>query len=514
MRFLVALRHAGYARYLQSTMRGLCERGHEVVVLVGIEAPASKSHTGLMTRFAADLDELAGEFDSRFTIRPGVEPRGSRQRDLGGSLRSWLDYLRFLEPEFADSPKLRARAQSQLPAELREPTETAAASPEFRASLAAMVRAVEQSLPVPAAVRAAVDEERPDAVLVCPLIERRSPQAAYLRAARELGIPTAVCVASWDNLTTSSLIHGEPDLVTVWNDAQREEATELHRVPADRVVVTGAPLYDPWFEQGPSTSREEFCERIGLPADRQFVLYVCSSGFIAPEEAEWIPRWIDGVRESGVPELEGLPVLIRPHPQHRLLNGSRAAAELEEVPGVVVHPREGAISISGEELADYYDSIHHAAAVAGVNTSAMIESAVVGRGVHVLLTKRYRDTQQGLPHFSHLLSAGGGLIEATRKRRQHATGLARAVRGEDRDEVTERSRRFLEAFVRPQGLDQPATPLLIEQLERLAETNISPADRAPGPPKDQLRAAIATLEPIFRVASSRTVWSRAEENPG
>jgi hypothetical protein len=504
VRFLVALRHAGYARYLQSTMRGLCERGHEVTVLVGIEAPASKSHVGQLSRFGDELDELARELEGRLTIRPGAEPRGSRRRDLGGSLRGWLDCLRFLEPEFEDAPKLRARALSQLPPTLREPTETAAASPEFRRSLAAMIAALEQSLPVPEAVRTVVEEERPDALVVCPLIERRSPQATYLRAAHAIGIPGAVCVASWDNLTTSSLIHGEPDLVTVWNEAQRKEATELHGIAAERVVATGAPLYDPWFEQRPSSSREEFCARVGLPADRPFVLYVCSSGFIAPDEAEWILRWIDIVRGSGIPELEELSVLIRPHPQHRLLDDSPAAAQLQEVPGVAIHPREGALTLSGTGTAEDYNSIHHSAAVVGVNTSAMIETAIVGRGVHVLLTKRYRDTQEGVPHFAHLRSAGGGLIEVTRKQRQHVAGLARAVRGEDQSLVAERSRSFLEAFVCPQGLAQAATPLLIDRLEQLAASDRAPSERTPGPPYEQLQPLIATLESVFRLTTDGT----------
>jgi hypothetical protein len=502
MRFLVALRHAGYARYLQSTMRGLCERGHEVVVLVGIQPSTSKSHVGLLNRFAADLDELAEELGG-LTVRPGVEPRGSSQRDLGGSLRSWLDYLRFLEPEFADAPKLRARAQSNLPAPLREATETVAASPEFRASLAALVRALEQQLPVPEAALALLAEERPDAVVVCPLIERRSPQVAYLRSARSLGIPSAVCVASWDNLTTSSLIHGEPDLVTVWNEAQRTEATELHGIPAHRVAVTGAPLYDPWFEQRPSSSRHEFCRRIGLPPDRPFLLYVCSSGFIAPQESAWIRHWIDALRASGAPELAEVPVLVRPHPQHRLLDESEAASMLETIPGLVIHPPQGASSLSLDELPDYFDSIHHAAAVVGVNTSAMIESAIVGRGVHVLLTKRYQSTQEGVPHFAHLRSSGGGLIEVTRKQRQHAAGLARAIRGDDRGKVAERSGRFLEAFVRPHGLDQPATPMLIDELEQLAEAGSPPSDRAEAQ-HAQLEAAIATLEMIFRLPGDQS----------
>ena len=34
--------------------------------------------------------------------------------------------------------------------------------------------------------------------------------------------------------------------------------------------------------------------------------------------------------------------------------------------------------------ADYFDSIYHAAAVVGINTTAQIESAIVGRPVHTL----------------------------------------------------------------------------------------------------------------------------------
>jgi hypothetical protein len=502
VRFLVALRHAGYARHLHSTVRGLCERGHEVVVLVGIEASASKSHVGLLEGFGSELDDLAKELDG-LTLRPGVESRGSRQRDLGGALRSWLDYLRFLEPEFAEASKLRARSLSRLPASLREPVDAAARSPEFRASLAAMLRLVERSLPVPEATREVLAEERPDAVVVCPLIERRSPQVVYLRAARELGIPSCVCVASWDNLTTSGLLHGEPDLVTVWNEAQREEAVELHEISTDRVAVTGAALFDRWFEQRPSSAPEEFRRRVGLPADRPFILYVCSSGFIAPDEEAWIREWIDRVRGSGFPELAEVPVLIRPHPHRKLDEDSAAVAALRKTPGVVIHPREGTLSLSGAEIADYYDSIHHCSAVVGINTSAMIETAIIGRGVHVLLTQRYRDTQEDLPHFAHLRSSGGGLILATRKQRRHAAGLARAVRGEDRDRAAKRSRRFLEAFVRPHGVDEPATPRMIDELERLAQMRLPAADPAAGPSGDQLQAVIETLEPIFGLRSGR-----------
>ena len=416
-------------------------------------------------------------------------------------MRSWLDYMHFLDPGFKSSTKLRKRARLNVPAHLRAPTETAARSNELRTVLDASARELERSLPIPDGVRDAIAEEKPDAVVACPLMETRSPQVGYLRAAHELGVPAAVCVASWDNLTTSSLLHGEPDLVLVWNEAQQKEASRFHGISRERVVATGAPLYDDWFGLGPSTSPDEFRGQAGLPIGQPFVLYVCSSKFIAPDEAEWIHTWIEGVRGSGIAELEDLAVLVRPHPQHPLLDGSDAAAELERTPNLVIHPRDGALSILGSELATYYDSIHHSAAVVGINTSAMIESAIAGRGVHILLTKRYRDTQEGAPHFAHLQSAGGGLVTVRRKSKLHAADLAAAIRNEDRKQVEDRSRKFLEAFVRPHGLDQPATPLAADELEKLARSG--PRETQQELARGGKGEAIADLERAFYPSKRR-----------
>jgi hypothetical protein len=38
---------------------------------------------------------------------------------------------------------------------------------------------------------------------------------------------------------------------------------------------------------------------------------------------------------------------------------------------VVIHPRDGALSLSGDEVPDYYDSNHHSAAVAAIAVSGL-----------------------------------------------------------------------------------------------------------------------------------------------
>src|SRR5207247_7762065 len=154
----------------------------------------------------------------------------------------------------------------------------------------AAFRSAERSVRPDGMAEAYVRGQDPDVVLFTPLLEPGSVQAEFMRAAKAIGVPTCLCVHSWDNLTNKGLIHEVPDAVTVWNEMQAREAVELHGVPRERVQVTGAPLYDHWFSSSPSRSREEFCRVVGLRPDRPIVLSVCSSPFVAPDEAGFVSR--------------------------------------------------------------------------------------------------------------------------------------------------------------------------------------------------------------------------------
>jgi hypothetical protein len=459
MRFLFVLRE-GLLKVFEAPIRSLCEGGDELLLLVEGQRP----HTHhLVDRLETEVPEVTIRF---------VEPelRDSPEVELETALRVWIDYLRYLEPELVDATGYKEQRGRALPERVRAETDRAASeSPELRRALAAGLRAVDRTMPVPDEVMGMVERERPDAVLVSPLMTHASHQVLYLRAARRLGIPSALCVASWDNLPSKGLIHEIPDLVTVWNDAQREEAVRLHGVPRERVAVTGAPRFDEWFERTPSTSREEYCGKLGLPPDRPHILYVGSTLFKGGlREGEWISRWASGLRSSGDPELDDVPVVVRPHPKRRLDRDSNGARRLAATPGLVVHPPQGAAVVDEASLAEYFDSLHHAAAVVGLNTSALVEAAVVGRGVHVLLAKPYRAIQEDCPHFNHLRTVGGGLIVETRSMEDHAAGLARALRGEDAEEAAERARSFVASFIRPHGLDRPVTPIMVDTLRTLA----------------------------------------------
>src|SRR6185437_6945977 len=106
-------------------------------------------------------------------------------------------------------------------------------------------------------------EQRPDVLVLSPHLMPGARHAEYVKSARALGIPTCVCIASWDNLSSKQLLRELPDRVVVWNDVQRREAREIHGVPDDRIVVTGAQGFDLWFDWRPRP-REEFAARVGL----------------------------------------------------------------------------------------------------------------------------------------------------------------------------------------------------------------------------------------------------------
>jgi hypothetical protein len=125
------------------------------------------------------------------------------------------------------------------------------------------------------------------------MIDFTYAQTDYVKAARQLGIPTILAVASWDNLTNKGLVQVCPDLTLVWNDVQEREAVALHNIPRERIRKTGAQLYDHWFDKSPARDRDSFCSRVGnLDPAQPIILYLCSSSFICRDEVTFVKEWL------------------------------------------------------------------------------------------------------------------------------------------------------------------------------------------------------------------------------
>lgn len=488
MKVLFVMKHPGGVRQLGSVVRLLAGRGHHVhLAFQGIKTSESR----------AALDTLLKEC-------PGVSfgklpsTGSSSWTYLAHSLRLGIDYLRYLDPVFADATKLRAGAAERAPAVVRRLGRAAAlAGPRAVSALRRAFQLVERCIPPQAHVERYVAEHDPDVFMVTPLVGLGSTQADFLRAAKRLGVRTAFPVLSWDNLTTKGVARDVPDLVLVWNEVQAEEARTLQGIEADRIRVCGASSWDDWFDRRAERTREEFCRTVGLRPDRPFVLYVGSSWWVIGDEVDFVRRWLAALRARGG-LLADAGILVRPHPQRN--SSEWGGAEIDD-PQVAVWPRFGEDPLTESARQNYFESIHHAAAVFGINTSAQIEAAIVGRAVHTLVTDELRDTQQGTIHFPYLLDDGSGHLHVAYDLDEHAAMLEATLR----EDLEDRNERFVRLFARPFGLSEAATPRYVAAIEELA------AGPAPAPDRGPVLAPLArlALRPLAPLAARSAGRRRA-----
>ena len=467
LRILFFMRDAALLRVYGGALRLLSEAGHEVDLAHDLER---------------GLDEAARLAAERPSVRFGFAPRGDGRlwAPFAGWLRGLRDQLRYAHPDYELAPKLRARGRQLAPAPLRPLGDLLVRRGYalVERTLRAIAR-VEEAIPPSRALRRFMRVRAPDVVLVSPLVDFARVQEPALKAARALGIPAAVCVPTWDTLSNKGLIGVAPDRVLVWNDAQRDEAVRLHGVPAGRVAVTGAPVFDQWFDWAPRRSRREFCGMLGLDPDRPLLLYVCSSRFIATDERDAVLRWIKAVRASDDPVLAGASILVRPHPKH--LRPWRRALQRESV---VVWSQETSRFEAGHDE-DYFDSIFHSSLVVGANTSAFIEAAILGRRVYTWQAPEFAGGQEGTLHFRQLLEVGGGVLNVARDLPEHVESLRRAL-GEP---AGAEQPAFVGAFVRPFGLDTPSAAILAAEIEGTATAEALPLGRG----RPVVRAAVLPL---------------------
>ncbi len=310
--------------------------------------------------------------------------------------------------------------------------------------------------------RAIVDELRakaPDVVLASPVNMRLSEELEYLKAARALGLPTALPVLTWDNLSTKGLVQIAADEVYVWNEFQRRDAVEIQNIPARRIIVAGSPFFDKWFDPpADAEGREPFCRRVGLDPARPYLLYLGSSANIAADESWLVEEIAAALAASADPALRGLQMLVRPHPAN-----AKVYARFDGR-GPVVWPREGALPETPTHFADMRSSFAHAAAAVGINTSGMIDAVLADRPTFSVRLERYADTQGRARHFRYLLDADA--FDWSADVAAFIEALGQVLDGKDARAAARKA--FGRRFARPLGLERAAGDVIAERVLALA----------------------------------------------
>ncbi len=494
MNILLAFRHRkALVPYVDLAER-LRDRGHAVTI--GVHQRDDR------------LGELFGRRDglTLVTLPDRRRDEWNETAELGRHVRDVVQYLR--DP-YRDAGKLRRRVFERLLKLLQVPGDvdsrwSADALLDMGAGpveyLDRVLRHLESQVPPDHVTLETLSRVSPDLVLISPLLHFGSTQVELVKAARALGTPVGMLLFSWDNLSTKGALHARPDHLFVWNERQREEAEMLHGFPGDRVTITGAPRFDRFFGLSSRISRAAFCAPLGVPPETAIVLYLCSSRLVSEKEVNFLRQWVRAVRASPSARLRNALLVVRPHPDLPLAEGKWMSDERTfRWAGFDAEPRTRVLfgdaralvlasDFCGDQL--LYESIFHAAAVVGLNTSAEIEAAIVGRPVFTVLTgPEHADGQHSTLHFHYLTEPQGGFVQVAATLAEHAIQVGREL---EQPAPPEKWRSHVAAFVRPLGWSRPACEVLVEAVETVFD-----GARSTAPPG-------AGVSPVRRVTSDVT----------
>jgi len=469
-RLVFVLRPIHFVRHFKDAVRIWLANGHQVHILFDTKLENGEIPE-ILKPDLAEIERLQNQFPQALTFE--IQNRFANEwTPISKSIRTLRDYLRYFSKEYERAAFLRERLESQIPDNFIQLMKRPLLRKHWVVSLLCFVLdLLERALPVNQKVAAYLAQRAPDVVIVSPLIYVGSGQTEFLKAAKSLGIRSVFAVASWDNLTNKGVVKTVPELMTLWNGVQKDEAIRMHGIPAEKIAITGAQTFDECFRWKPTVDKDTFLKTAGLRPDQPFLLYLCSSKNISLAEQAFIGEWLAAVRRASDVRLSSLGVLIRPYP----LGGSIwEGKNLSEFGNITVWPPTGELTYTPDALARLYDSIYYCEAVVGLNTSAMLEAAILSKPVLTVIADGCDNGQEGTLHFQYIRD---GLVDVARSLGKHIASLSALFDGQD--PFREKRKAFVQSFLRPQGIELDSAPFLAAAVEQQAAKGPIPVSMPP-----------------------------------
>jgi len=451
LNILFIIRSASQFHYYSSIVKSLLNRGHKVRTLF------DKSWTDeAMLSVVDEFKRNELNFEYGWAVR-----RKDKCRNILFYSREMLGYRKYLLIK-GQSEFYKERWNSYLPKSVRKTLRSNFARFIVKtAPFGWILRGVEKALPPSKQIINDIKKFNPDVILAAPVNLRfSSADLEYLKAAKELNIPTVLPVLSWDNLTTKGLIHIIPDLLLVWNEIQAKEA-EIHQsIPKKKISIIGASVFDKWFSKmGPTLSREEFCKKNGLDPGRPIILYLSTSINLAGDESWLVVKLRKVLDKSGYSKIKRVQMIVRPHP-----GGNKDIYKKMKMDNMAFVPEIGNYPNTKGSSELFYDSIHHSEfVVVGVNTSAIIEAMIMGKRGMVVLTDKYKKTQIETVHFRQLFDADA--LHVVKSIKEFPSAVGASLNGEDPG--IKGRKNFIKKYIRPLGLEISAGEAASEFIEEL-----------------------------------------------
>ena len=440
MKILFIGDQVAFFRHMEPILWPLHHEGHNIVIGMG-----AKGKEGLS-------DSVVSDFLSTTCNEPllYLAPRRIFLGNLLTVARDLLGYSIYLKSEHP-SPFLADRFKDKM-----SPFSQKIASKRvFHKMLSTdrtrdYLRGIERLFPPDRKIKKGIAEIKPDIVVAVSSLIWNTPVTDYLKAAKALSVPTVLVIASWDNLTTKSTFHATPDAVFLWNEALTKEAVVLHDMPLEIIHVTGAQTFDYLFEMKPSCGYKAYCKKLGVRPDKPYIVYLGSSVSISGDETGYAREFL-----SRLDNKDNVSVVLRPHPLNAQIWDDFSA------PNLVVSPKGGVWPNALAAKQDLFDVLFHAKAVVGVNTSAMIEAAIMDKPCITIMADEYAHSQAESGHFQHLLQAD--FLEVAGNFEEANAIIQQILNGTDQKAIQRRN--FVQNFIRPRGMERSAGELVATLIE-------------------------------------------------
>ncbi len=315
-----------------------------------------------------------------------------------------------------------------------------------------------------------LEREKPGAVFCTH--QRSSRAVPAMIAARELGIPTATFIYSWDNLPKGRMPVYASHYV-VWSDWMKQEMLRYYpEVAPERSHIVGTPQFEFYFDPSLRQPREEFLAAHGLRASHPVVCFSGCDLATSPHDPLYLRDTAAALREF--PESERPQLLFRPCPTDSI---SRFRPVLSAFPEIAVSQPAWVrysesdwqqVAPSREDLRLLVNTSYHADLVVNYGSTMAVDFAVADNpSIFVDYSPEGSggwdpNTCYQLPHFRLIEEAG--LVDRVR----HPGEMAAMIRHVLANRAERRERR--EQCVRmisAQPMDQ-ASRRCVDTLMRIA----------------------------------------------
>jgi hypothetical protein len=218
--------------------------------------------------------------------------------------------------------------------------------------------------------------------------QRASRAVPAMLAARQLGIPTATFIYSWDNLPKGRMaVHAEHFFV--WSEWMKEELLRYYpELSSGRIHVVGTPQFEHYFNPSLLKARDLFLAEVGLDPSRQVVCFSGDDVASSPHDPIYLADLAEALQK--LPQPQRPQILFRRCPVDV---SNRYDWVLEKYPEIAVSDPLWLSDSSGdwtqivptrEDLALLVNVVQHCDVVVNVGSTMAMDFAILGKpGIYI-----------------------------------------------------------------------------------------------------------------------------------